>query len=64
MHANIIKVVKHNLFIDSYNILSRWKKQRSQLFNVHGVSNVRQSEIHATDPLVPEQRAFEFEITI
>jgi len=64
MHANIIKVVKRNLFTDSHNILYRWKKQRSQLFNVHGVSNVRQTEIHAADPLVPEQRAFEFEITI
>jgi len=64
MHANIMKGVKRNLFTDSQNILYRRKKQCSKLFNIHGVSNVRQTEIHAVEALVPKQRAFEFEIAI
>ena len=34
------------------------------LFNVHGVSNVRQTEIHTAEPLVPEPSAFEAESAI
>jgi len=39
-------------------------KRFFQLFLVHGVSNVRQTEIHAAEPLVPEPSAFEFEMAI
>jgi len=31
----------------------------SQLLNVHGVHGDRQTEIHTTEPLVPEPSAFE-----
>jgi len=34
----------------------------SQLFNVHGVNEVRQTEINTTEPLVSEPRAFEVEL--
>ena len=34
----------------------------SQTCNVHGVSEVRQTEIHTEEPLVPEAIAFEFEM--
>jgi hypothetical protein len=34
------------------------------LFNVHGVSNVRQTDIHTAEPLVPEQSVYEVEIPI
>jgi hypothetical protein len=34
------------------------------LLNVHGVSNVRQTEIHTAEPLVPEPSAFEVEMAI
>jgi len=34
----------------------------SQLFNVHGVSDVRQKEIHTEEPLVPEPSVFEVEM--
>jgi hypothetical protein len=44
--------------------LDRWRKDFSQLFNVHVVSDIRQTEIHTTEPLVPELSAYEFEITI
>jgi hypothetical protein len=52
------------LVTDFHSILARWRKYFSQLFNVHGVSNVRQIEIHTTEPLVPEPSVFEVEILI
>jgi len=36
----------------------------SQLLNVHGVTNVRQTEIHTAEPLVPEPSASEVELAI
>jgi len=36
----------------------------SQLLNVHGVNDVRQTAIHTAEPLVPETCAFEFEMAI
>jgi len=38
---------------DFHSILARWRNHFSQLFNVHGVSDVRQTEIHTAEPLVP-----------
>jgi hypothetical protein len=32
--------------------------------NVHGVNDVKQTEIHTAEPLVPELSSFEFEIAI
>jgi hypothetical protein len=34
----------------------------SQLLNVHEVNDVRQTEIHTAEPLVPEPSALEVEI--
>ena len=34
----------------------------SQPLNVHGVNDVRQTDIHTAKPLVPEPSAFEFEL--
>jgi hypothetical protein len=36
----------------------------SQLLNVHGVNDVRQTEIHTAEPLVPEPSAFEVEMAM
>jgi len=36
----------------------------SQLFNVHRVNDVRQTEIQRAEPLVPESNAFEVEIAV
>ena len=35
-----------------------------QLLNVHGVNDVRQTEIHTTEHLVPQPSAFEVEMAI
>jgi hypothetical protein len=37
---------------DSHNILNRWKNYFSQLLKVQNVTEVRQLEIHAAEPLV------------
>jgi len=42
--------------------LSRWKNHFSVLLNIHGVNDVRQTEIHTAEPLVPETSAFEVEL--
>jgi hypothetical protein len=34
----------------------------SLVLNVHGVKAVRQSETHRAEPLVPEPKAFEFDL--
>ncbi|PNF29521.1 hypothetical protein B7P43_G01938 [Cryptotermes secundus] len=40
--------------LDSHNILNRWRNYFSHLLNAHRVSDVRQSEIHTAEPLVPD----------
>ena len=55
---------KRDLVTDSHSSLARWRKHFSQLFNVHGVNVVRQTEIHTSEPLVLEPSAFEVELVI
>jgi hypothetical protein len=52
------------LVTDSHSILARWRNYFSQLLNVHGVDDVRQTEIHTAEPLVPEPSAFDFEMAV
>jgi len=40
------------LFTDSHSILAKWRNHLPQLFNVHGASDFRQTEIHTAEPLV------------
>ena len=44
--CNMVKDEKGNLVADSHSIVARWRKYFSQLFNVHGVKDVGQAEIH------------------
>jgi len=62
--CNIAKDEKGDLVADSHSIVARWRNYFSQLFNVHGVKDVGQAEIHTAEPLVPEPSASEFELTI
>ena len=59
--CNIVKDEKGDLVADSQGIVARWRNYFSQLFNVHGVKDVGQAEIHTTEPLVPEPSASEVE---
>jgi hypothetical protein len=45
------------------SIVARWRNYFSQFLNVNGV-NVRQTEIHTAELLVPEPSAFEVEMSI
>ena len=47
---------------DSHSILARWRNYFSQLLNVHGVNDVRETETHTAEPLVPEPSAFGAEL--
>ena len=62
--TNIVKDEKGDLVADCNSILGRWKNYFFQLQNVHGDNDVRQTEIHKAQPLVPEPRAFEVEMAI
>jgi len=44
--------------------VARWRNYFSQLFNVHGVKDVGQAEIHTAEPIVPEPSASELELAI
>jgi hypothetical protein len=61
---NVVKDEKGDLVADSHSILARWRNHFSQLFNIHGVNDVRQTEVHTAEPLVPEPSAFEVEMAI
>ena len=41
--CNIVKDEKGDLVADSQSIVARWRNYFSQLFNVHGVKEVRQA---------------------
>ena len=45
-------------------MLARWRNHFSQLLILLGVSDVRQTEIQTTEPLVPEPSACEIEMAI
>jgi hypothetical protein len=44
--------------------MARWRNHISQILNVHGVSDVRQAEIHTAEPLVPEPSVLEVDLAI
>jgi hypothetical protein len=62
--TNIVWDEKGDLVTDSHSILAKWRIHFSQLFNVHGVNDVRQMEIHTVVPLVPEPSAFKVQTVI
>jgi len=62
--CNIVKDEKGDLVADSHSIVARWMNYFSQLFNVHGVKEIGQAEIHTAEPLVPDPSASEIELAI
>jgi hypothetical protein len=44
--------------------LDRWRNHFPHLLNVHGVNDVRKTEIHTAEPAVPEPNALEFHMAI
>ena len=64
LRTDIVKDEKGYWFTDSHSIFARWRNHFSELFSVRGASNVRQAEIHKTEPLAYLTSAFEVEMTI
>ena len=62
--SNTVKDEKGDLVADSRSTLAGCRISFSQLLNVHGVNDVRQTEIHTAETLVPEPSAFGFELAI
>jgi len=57
--TNIVRNEKGDLVADPHGILARWKNNFSRLLHVHGINDVRQTEVHTAESLVPETSAFE-----
>ena len=53
---------KGDLVADSHSISAMWRNYFSQLLNAYGVNDVRQTQIHTAEPLVPEPSASEVEL--
>jgi hypothetical protein len=62
--SNLVKDVNGDLLANSQNTLNRWKSYVSQFLNVHNVSDVRQIEIHTSEPLVPGPSLLDIETAI
>ena len=60
----VVKDEKGDWVADFHSIVARWRKYFSQLFNVYGVKDVGQAEIHTAEQLVPEPSAAEVELAI
>ena len=50
--------VQVDLLTDLHSILNRWKYHLCKFSNVHGVNDVRQTEIHTAELLVLKPSAF------
>jgi hypothetical protein len=59
--TNVVKDEKGDLVADSHSILAWWRNYFFQLLNIHGVNDVRQTEVHTAEP---EPSAFEVEMAI
>ena len=50
--TNTVGNEKGDFVSDPYSIGSMWTNCFSQLLNVHGVNDIRQTEMHTAEPLV------------
>jgi hypothetical protein len=62
--TNVVKDEKGDLVADYHSILVRWRNHFFHLLNVRGVNDVRLTEIHTAEPLVPKPSASEVEMGI
>jgi len=60
--TDIVKCEKGDRIADTHDVVGRWRNHISQLLNVHGLNDVRQTEIYTAKPLVPKPSVIEFEI--
>jgi hypothetical protein len=62
--THVVKDENGDLVAESHSILARWRNYFSPVLNIHGANDVRQTELHTAEPLVPEPSAFEVELAI
>jgi len=62
--TNILQDEKGDMFRDCRSILASWRNNFPQLWNVHGVNDVRQRKIYTAQPLLPDLRALDFEMLL
>ena len=62
--TDVVKDEKGDLVADFCSIVARWRNYFSQLLIVHGVNDIKHTDIHTAEPLVPEPSAFEVELAI
>ena len=62
--TNVVKDEKDALVADSYSIVAKRRSYFSQLLKVHGVNDIKHTDIQTAEPLVLELSAFEFELAI
>ena len=59
--TNVVKDQKGDLVADCYSTVAGWRNYSSQLLNVHWVKDIKHTDIHTAEPLVPEPSTFQFE---
>jgi hypothetical protein len=62
--TNLVKYENDDLLANSLNILNSMKNYFCHLLNVHGVNDVRQTEMHIVESSVPEASCFKAETAI
>jgi len=58
--TNMVMDENDEWFVDSYSILASRRNYFSQLLNVLGLIDVRQTDVHTAELLVPDTSAFDF----
>ncbi len=51
--------MRNVIWLQTPIVVARWRNYFSQLLNVHGVNDIKHTDIHTAEPLVPEPSAFE-----
>jgi hypothetical protein len=62
--TNLVKDKKGDILVDPHKIVNRWMNYFCQLLNVQWVGGIRQTEIQAAEPFVPERTISEVEVAI
>jgi hypothetical protein len=62
--TNIVKDENGDLLAYSHSTLNRLKNYFCQPLKVHGIKDVRQTQMHSVEPLLPKFSSFNVEITI
>ena len=58
LKTNMVKDEKGDLVADRHRVLTRYRNRFPQLLNTRGVNDIRQTEIHTAEALVPQPNAF------